>query len=47
MKITTLTLVDPASIADDNDTWIEACRQCGSLENCGDNLCFDCDDLAA
>jgi|GEM_PF-2359537 len=47
MTITTLTLVDPATLHDDTDTWVEACLQCGTLENWGDNLCADCDDLAA
>lgn len=41
-----LTLVDPATVGDD-DTWIESCVQCGTLENCGDLFCTECDELAA
>jgi len=47
MTISTLTLVDPDTIDDNSDTWIESCRQCGTLENAGDCLCVACDDLAA
>lgn len=47
MTITSLRLVDPHNLDDDDDTWIESCLQCGTLENCGDNLCPSCDDLAA
>jgi len=47
MAITKLSLVDTSTLGDDNDTWIEACLQCGTLDNCGDNLCSLCDDLAA
>jgi len=46
MKIVSLKLVDPATLQDD-DTWIESCAQCGTLENSGDLLCLACDDLAA
>lgn len=47
-KIASLRLVDPALIADDDDTWIESCLHCGTLDNSGDRLCIDCDeDLAA
>ncbi|MBT5755525.1 MAG: hypothetical protein KC481_04660 [Acidimicrobiaceae bacterium] len=45
MTLTSLTLVDTSTL--DDDTWIESCLQCGTLENCGDNLCPNCDDLAA
>jgi len=48
MTITKLSLVETPTFADeDSDTWIESCLQCGTLENCGDNLCEGCDDLAA
>ena len=47
MTITSLKLVDTRNHDDDDDTWIESCLQCGTLENCGDNLCPNCDDLAA
>lgn len=47
MTIIKLSLVDPASVGEDNDTWIESCLHCGTLENGGDNLCPACDDLAA
>lgn len=47
MTIIKLSLVDPALVGDDNDTWIESCLHCGTLENGGDNLCPSCDDLAA
>lgn len=47
MTITSLTLVDTALLPDDDDTWIESCLQCGTLENHGDHLCVACDDLAA
>jgi hypothetical protein len=47
MTITSLTLVDTALLVDDDDTWIESCLQCGTLDNNGDNLCVACDGLAA
>jgi hypothetical protein len=47
MKIVSLTLVDPTDFSSDDDTWIESCLQCGTLENSGDLLCSHCDDLAA
>jgi len=46
MTITSLRLVDTTMLPDD-DTWIDSCLQCGTLENCGDQLCPTCDDLAA
>jgi len=46
MTITTLTLVDPDTLDDDNDTWVEFCFNCGTLENGGDRLCPACDDNA-
>jgi len=45
--IASLRLVDTADLPSDHDVWIESCLQCGTLENCGHNLCGDCDDLAA
>jgi len=47
MKIVSLTLVDTTELDIDDDTWIESCLQCGTLENSGDMLCLACDDLAA
>ncbi len=47
MTLTSLTLVDTSTLDDDDDTWIESCLQCGTLENWCDNLCPNCDDLAA
>lgn len=47
MTLSHLTLVDPETLDDDCDTWIESCLQCGTLENAGDRFCLACDDLAA
>ena len=47
MTITSLHLVDTSLVDADDDTWIECCLQCGTLENSGDSLCLACDDLAA
>jgi RNA polymerase subunit RPABC4/transcription elongation factor Spt4 len=47
MTIIKLSLVDPALVDDDTDTWIESCLHCGTLDNGGDNFCPACDDLAA
>lgn len=47
MTITTLTLIDTTHLSEDDDTWIESCLHCGTLDNGGDQLCQSCDDLAA
>ncbi len=47
MTITSLRLIDTATLDDDNDTWIESCLHCGTLDNGGDRFCEACDDLAA
>ncbi len=47
MTVTSLRLVDTSLLSDDDDTWIESCLQCGTLDNSGDSLCIACDDLAA
>ncbi len=47
MTLTSLQLVDTTLVDDDDDTWVEYCLHCGTLENSGDRLCVACDDLAA
>jgi hypothetical protein len=43
MHITQLRTIDPASL-DDDDTWVEACSQCGAFDNFGELVCRHCDD---
>ena len=47
MHVVSLKLIDTSGPDAEVDTWIECCMHCGTLDNCGNTFCIDCDDLAA
>ena len=47
MHVVSLKLIDTSGPDAEVDTWIECCMHCGTLDNCGNTFCVDCDDLAA